>query len=100
MCGTIPSVQPNAATTLVRRPRERPAATVYRTPVPGETTIRSVVSRKATLTLSTRRRDVEVVGTRGTRAMRALRRLDRDGPPSVGRRVGEQERVGPDVPGG
>ena len=28
MCGTIPSVQPNAATTLARAPRERPAASV------------------------------------------------------------------------
>ena len=28
MCGTIPSVQPNAATMLARAPRERPAAIV------------------------------------------------------------------------
>jgi hypothetical protein len=28
MCGTMPSVHPNAATTLAREPRDRPAASV------------------------------------------------------------------------
>ena len=28
MCGTMPSVQPNAATTLARAPRDRPVASV------------------------------------------------------------------------
>ena len=28
MCGTMPSVQPKAATTLARAPRDRPAASV------------------------------------------------------------------------
>src|SRR5690242_12672941 len=50
MCGTIPSVQPNAATTLARRPRERPADSVYSTPVPGVATTISEVSRNAALT--------------------------------------------------
>src|SRR2546423_15495295 len=35
---------------LARRPRERPAANVYSTPVPGETTTTSDVTRKAVLT--------------------------------------------------
>ena len=44
MCGTIPSVHPNAATTLARDPRESPAASVNSTPVPGEAmTIREVI---------------------------------------------------------
>ncbi len=47
MCGTMPSVQPNAATTLARVPRERPAASVTSTPVPGEATTISDVSRKS-----------------------------------------------------
>ena len=49
MCGTMPSVQPKAATTLAREPRDRPVAMVNSTPVPGETTMISVVSRKSML---------------------------------------------------
>src|SRR5262245_29277091 len=44
MCGTMPSVHPNAATILARDPRERPAAKVNSTPVPGDAmTIRDVI---------------------------------------------------------
>src|SRR5262245_106946 len=50
MCGTMPSVHPNAATTLARDPRERPAASVNRTPVPGETMMISEVTRKSIVT--------------------------------------------------
>ena len=48
-CGTIPSVQPNAATMLARLPRAKPAAIVYNTPVPGVATMMSDVSRNAVL---------------------------------------------------
>src|SRR5215212_3856072 len=45
----MPRVHPKAATTLARAPRDRPAANVNRTPVPGEaTTIRDVI-RKSVL---------------------------------------------------
>ena len=47
MCGTIPSVQPNAATTLARAPRASPAASVYSTPTPGDMTTISEVSRNS-----------------------------------------------------
>src|SRR5438128_1086452 len=47
MCGTMPSVQPNAATTLMRPPREKPVASVYSAPVPGEATTISEVSRNS-----------------------------------------------------
>jgi hypothetical protein len=50
MCGTIPSVQANAATRLARQPREIPAATVYSTPAPGVATTISVVSRNSGVT--------------------------------------------------
>src|SRR3954451_24159723 len=46
-CGTIPSVQPNAAATLIRDPRVSAAASVYSTPVPGDTITISEVIRKA-----------------------------------------------------
>src|SRR5918998_2097979 len=46
MCGTMPTVQPMAATRLARRPRPSPAAMVNRAPVPGVTTTTRVVSRK------------------------------------------------------
>jgi hypothetical protein len=46
----MPRVHPNAATMLDRRPRERPVASVYRTPVPGDTTTTSDVTRKPVLT--------------------------------------------------
>src|SRR5262249_35414452 len=49
MCGTMPSVQPNAATMLAREPRDRPVAKVNSTPVPGEITTISDVSRKSRL---------------------------------------------------
>src|SRR5688572_21815312 len=49
MCGTMPSVQPNAATTLAFAPRERPAASVYSTPVPGDTITISEVTRNSQL---------------------------------------------------
>ena len=57
----MPSVQPKAATMLARDPRERPAAMVKRTPVPGETTTMSEVIRNAMLTaaLLTLARDLE-----------------------------------------
>jgi hypothetical protein len=42
-------VQPKAATMLARRPRASHAETVYTTPVPGEATTTSVVTREATL---------------------------------------------------
>jgi hypothetical protein len=51
MCGTMPSVQPSAAIKLALAPRDRPAASVYRTPVPGVTTTISVVARNSGLTL-------------------------------------------------
>ena len=47
--GTMPSVQPKAATMLARDPRERPAAMVKRTPVPGDTTTMREVIRNAML---------------------------------------------------
>src|ERR1700755_2405439 len=47
ICGTMPSVQPNAAATLARDPRLSAAASVYSTPVPGETMTISEVMRKA-----------------------------------------------------
>src|SRR5689334_14861466 len=50
MWGTMPSVQPNAATMLAREPRDRPVASVNSTPVPGDTTTISEVSRKSRLT--------------------------------------------------
>jgi hypothetical protein len=40
MFGAIPSVHPNAATTLPRTPRDSPGASVISTPVPGEATTR------------------------------------------------------------
>jgi len=46
ICGTMPSVQPNAAATLARDPRVSAAASVYSTPVPGDTITISEVSRK------------------------------------------------------
>jgi hypothetical protein len=49
MCGMIPSVHPNAATTLARAPRASPAASVKSTPVPGEATTMSDVTRNSTL---------------------------------------------------
>ncbi len=49
MCGTMPRVQPNAATTDIRSPRVRPVATVYTAPVPGETTMMNAVIRNSTL---------------------------------------------------
>src|SRR5258708_35016372 len=52
MCGTMPIVHPNAATTLARDPRERPAASVNRTPVPGETMTMNEVTRNSTLTIN------------------------------------------------
>ena len=52
MCGTMPSVHPKAATTLARDPRESPAASVNRTPVPGEMMTISDVTRKSMLTMS------------------------------------------------
>src|SRR5450631_1272271 len=48
-CGTIPSVQPTAATTLARLPWASPAAIVYNTPVPGVATMINDVSRNAVL---------------------------------------------------
>jgi hypothetical protein len=45
----MPIVHPNAATTLARDPRERPAASVYRTPVPGEIMTINEVTRNSTL---------------------------------------------------
>src|SRR5215472_2276911 len=48
-CGTIPSVQPNAATTLALAPRDNPAEMVYRAPVPGVTTMINAVSMNAML---------------------------------------------------
>ena len=50
MCGTMPRVHPKAATVLARDPRERPAAIVKSTPVPGETTTINEVTRKSMLT--------------------------------------------------
>src|SRR4051794_1757819 len=50
MCGTIPMVQPNAATTLAREPRDSPAASVNSTPVPGEATTMNEVMRNSRLT--------------------------------------------------
>jgi hypothetical protein len=50
MCGTIPSVQPNAATTLARDPRDSPAASVNSTPVPGEAMTINDVTRNSRLT--------------------------------------------------
>jgi hypothetical protein len=47
ICGTIPSVQPNAAAMLARDPLVSAAASVYSTPVPGEAITISEVSRKA-----------------------------------------------------
>ena len=47
MCGTMPSVQPNAATTLARDPRARPAAMVNSAPVPGEATTMNEVRRNS-----------------------------------------------------
>jgi hypothetical protein len=49
MWGTMPSVHPNAAMTLARDPRERPAASVNRTPVPGDTMTISDVTRNSML---------------------------------------------------
>src|SRR5258706_12802630 len=49
MWGTMPSVQPNAATTLARGPRDSPAASVYSTPIPGDATTISEVMRKSQL---------------------------------------------------
>ena len=49
ICGTMPTVQPNAATTLARDPREMPAARVYSTPVPGDATTMSDVIRNSQL---------------------------------------------------
>src|ERR1700761_3666438 len=46
-CGTMPSVQANAATRLARQPRDTPAASVYSTPAPGVATTTSVVSRNS-----------------------------------------------------
>jgi hypothetical protein len=43
--GTMPSVQPKAATTLACQPRERSAASVKSTPMPGEATTISDVIR-------------------------------------------------------
>jgi hypothetical protein len=45
MAGTIPSVQPKAAAMLAREPRVSATARVYNTPVPGEATTISDVSR-------------------------------------------------------
>jgi hypothetical protein len=47
MCGTMPKVQPKAATMLARDPRDRPVASVNSTPVPGETTTISDVIRNS-----------------------------------------------------
>src|SRR5579863_4701241 len=49
-CGRIPSVQPIAATTLARAPRDRPAERVISAPVPGIATMSSEVNRNAALT--------------------------------------------------
>jgi hypothetical protein len=46
----IPSVHPMAAITLARAPRERPAASVKSTPVPGEMTTTRDVKMNAVLT--------------------------------------------------
>src|SRR3954454_4532479 len=54
MCGTMPSVQPKAATTLARDPRESPAARVNSTPVPGETITMSEVMRNSRVTIHLR----------------------------------------------
>src|SRR5215213_2043336 len=43
MCGTMPSVQPKAATTAALGPRDRPAASVTSTPVPGDATMTNEV---------------------------------------------------------
>jgi hypothetical protein len=45
ICGTMPSVQPKAAATEARDPWASATASVYSTPVPGEATTISVVSR-------------------------------------------------------
>jgi hypothetical protein len=44
MRGRIPRVHPNAATTLARRPRARPAAIAKSAPVPGEATMIRVLT--------------------------------------------------------
>src|SRR5262249_41101561 len=49
-CGTIPSVQANAASTLARGPRDRPADSVKSAPVPGVATMTSDVTRKVQVT--------------------------------------------------
>ena len=71
MWGTMPSVHPNAATTLARDPRERPAASVYRTPVPGDTTTTSAVIRNSMLTVTSwaRRRLAHGVAERSERSL-------------------------------
>src|SRR3954451_7178150 len=46
ICGRMPSVHPTAAATLIRDPRVSAAASVYSTPVPGETTTISEGTRK------------------------------------------------------
>ena len=57
MCGTMPSVQANAATRLACQPRETPAARVYSTPAPGVATTMSVVSRNSGVTVAPAARD-------------------------------------------
>jgi hypothetical protein len=54
MCGTMPSVQPNAATTLARAPCDSAAASVYSTPVPGETITISDVIQNSMLMMPSR----------------------------------------------
>ena len=47
----MPMVQPKAAAMLGRKPRDSPAAKVYKTPVPGEaTTIRDVIKNSTVMT--------------------------------------------------
>ncbi len=50
ICGTMPIVQANAATTLALAPRDSPAASVYSAPVPGEAITISDVIRNSGLT--------------------------------------------------
>jgi hypothetical protein len=68
MCGTIPSVQPKAATTAARVPRDRPAASVTKTPVPGEATIiRDVIRNSIVIFESSLAERGEACGSGGAR---------------------------------
>lgn len=49
ICGMIPRVQPAAAMTLARTPRDSPAAMVKSAPVPGVATMSNDVSRNVTV---------------------------------------------------